>query len=44
MLEEFTEILFECDHDGHVSRGRCERCGETGLETDAEIYEAENPR
>ena len=31
-----------CDHEGMVHRGRCESCGERGLESDAEIYAMEN--
>jgi len=34
----------ECDHEGHVVKGVCEKCGERGLESDAEIYEREAPR
>lgn len=30
-----------CDHEGMVHRGRCESCGERGLESDAEIYSIE---
>lgn len=33
-----------CNHDGWVERGRCEKCGATGLESDAEIYAREAPR
>lgn len=33
-----------CNHEGHVLKGRCERCGEEGLESDAETYAKENPR
>ena len=38
------EIEEPCDHEGHVTNGECERCGERGLESDAEIYEKEAPR
>lgn len=38
------EIEVECDHDGWVVKGECERCGERGLESDAEVYEREAPR
>lgn len=34
----------DCDHEGHVVKGECEKCGERGLESDAEIYDKENPR
>lgn len=34
----------DCDHEGHVVKGECEKCGERGLESDAEIYEKEAPR
>lgn len=33
----------ECDHEGHVVRGRCEKCGER-YESDYETFEKENPR
>ena len=34
----------ECDHEGWVVYGTCEKCGEEDLESDAETYEKENPR
>jgi hypothetical protein len=35
----------ECDHEGMVIHGgRCDGCGERGLESDHEIYLAECPR
>lgn len=32
-----------CDHEGHVVKGRCEKCGEA-YESDKETYSKENPR
>lgn len=49
-MTEYTENLFDeeeepkCDHEGWVLYGRCERCGERGLESDYEIYSQEAPR
>lgn len=34
----------ECDHEGHVIKGRCENCGKRGLESDDEIYALECAR
>lgn len=34
----------DCDHAGEVINGECRLCGETGLESENEIYESENPR
>lgn len=38
------EIEPPCDHEGYVWRGRCERCGQAGLESDDETYKIEAPK
>lgn len=44
VTDDICSCETDCNHEGLVVKGECERCGETGLETDGEIYERENPR
>lgn len=46
-MEKFKDFEMEeseCDHEGWVSHGVCERCGAGNLWSDDEIYEMEAPR